>query len=52
MDSGFCSILVEARSHYVAHAGQEFTMEAHIMSQPSEPGVQVCATIHAFNTSW
>lgn len=31
---------------------QEFTMEAHIMSQPSEPGVQVYATIHAFNTSW
>lgn len=33
MDGGFCSILVEASSHYVAHTGQEFTMEAHIMTQ-------------------
>lgn len=40
MDGGnFCSILVEARSHYVAHAGQEFTMKAHMMTQPSELGV-------------
>lgn len=33
MGGAFCSILFEARSHYVTQAGQEFTMEGHVVTQ-------------------